>query len=170
MSAYLSVDTLFVECLVLVLRCILYLVVLCILLAISLIDAETMLIPDKLNLALLVCGILAVFFVPEVSLDSRLVGFFCISIPLLLFSLVIPGSFGGGDIKLMAAAGFLLGWQGIFLAAILGLSVGGVYGVYLIVTGKKRASEHFALGPSLCIGIALAMLLGSTLMRSAMLL
>ena len=161
MSSLLLTDIAFAECLLGALRLILCFTVLGLLLAISLIDADTMLIPNKLNAALLACGVLAVFLVPEVTIASRLIGLCCISVPLLLFSLMIPGSFGGGDIKLMAAAGLLLGWQSVLLAAVIGLGTGGVYGACLVVSGKKRSQDHFALGPSLCLGIAVALLCGS---------
>ena len=164
MTSLILTDAVFVGYLTVVLRYLLYFLVLCLLLVISLTDAETMLIPDGLNVALLACGILAVFVVPEVAMTSRLIGLFCISLPLLVFSLVVPGSFGGGDMKLMAAAGFLLGWQGTITAAAIGLCVGGVYGIYLLATGRKRVREHFALGPSLCAGIAVALLLGDAML------
>jgi len=163
MSSFVFIDTVFAESLIAALRGMLCLVVLCLLLAITMIDAKTMLIPNGLNAALLACGVLAIFLVPEPTITSRLVGLFCISVPLLVFSLIVPGSFGGGDVKLMAAAGFLLGWQGVLTASVIGLGIGGVYGVYLMVSGKKRASEHFALGPSLCVGIAVALLFGDAI-------
>jgi leader peptidase (prepilin peptidase)/N-methyltransferase len=139
------------------LAAILYFIVLCILLVIAGIDADTMIIPDGLNIALLVCGILAIFVAPELSIISRVIGLFCISVPLLVITLIIPNAFGGGDVKLMAAAGFLLGWQGAVVALFIGVVIGGAYGVYLMSSKKKGAKEHFAFGPSLCIGITAAL-------------
>jgi leader peptidase (prepilin peptidase)/N-methyltransferase len=135
----------------------LHLIALSILLAITIIDAKTMTIPDGLNLALLVCGIAAVFIVEGVSPADRFIGLLCVSAPLLLITILVPQSFGGGDVKLMAAAGFLLGWQLILLAACVGTCIGAIYGAYLLLSKKKTKSEHFAFGPALCAGIALAM-------------
>jgi len=164
MTFLILTDAVFTAYLTVVLKCVLYVAVLCLLLIISLTDAETMLIPDGLNVALLACGVFAVFIVPEVAMTSRIIGLFCISLPLLVFSLVVPGSFGGGDMKLMAAAGFLLGWQSAITAAAIGLCIGGAYGIYLLATGRKRTHEHFALGPSLCAGIAVALLFGDAML------
>ena len=75
-----------------------------ILLSVALIDAETQLIPDRLNLALAVCGVVGTLLSPAGWLP-HLIGAFCVSVPMLLLCLVIDGAFGGGDIKLMAAAG-----------------------------------------------------------------
>lgn len=73
-----------------------------ILLSVSLIDAETQTIPDRLNLALAVCGAVSVLLSPADWLP-HVIGAFCVSVPMFLLCLVIDGAFGGGDIKLMAA-------------------------------------------------------------------
>ena len=102
-----------------------------ILLSVALIDAETQLIPDRLNLALAVCGVLGTLLSPAGWLP-HLIGAFCVSVPMLLLCLVIDGAFGGGDIKLMAAAGLFLGWQNTLLAMFLGILGGGLYGIWLL--------------------------------------
>lgn len=140
-----------------VVAAVLYFLVLCILLVITCIDADTMEIPDGLNIALLVCGILAIFVAPSIGVVSHIIGFFCVSVPLFVITLIIPNAFGGGDVKLMAAAGFLLGWQAAIVALFIGVVIGGVYGIFLLSSKKKGAKEHFAFGPSLCAGITLAL-------------
>jgi leader peptidase (prepilin peptidase)/N-methyltransferase len=145
------------------LAAVLYFLALCVLLVVTRIDAETMEIPDGLNIALLVCGILTIFVAPEVSLVGRFIGLFCISVPLLVITLIIPNAFGGGDVKLMAAAGFLLGWQGALVATFIGILIGGAWGVYLLASGKKGAKGHFAFGPALCAGITVALFFGNPL-------
>jgi leader peptidase (prepilin peptidase)/N-methyltransferase len=146
-----------------VLAAVLYFAVLCILLVITRIDAETMEIPNGLVIALLVCGVLAVFVAPEVSLLSRVIGLFCVSVPLLVITIIIPNAFGGGDVKLMAAAGFLLGWQNVLVALFIGILIGGGWGIYLMASKRKGAKEHFAFGPTLCIGISTALFFGERL-------
>ena len=136
-----------------------------ILTAISLIDAETQIIPDRLNLALGLCAILMLLLVPEITPVQRLFGAVCISGPMLLLCLVIPGAFGGGDIKLMAAAGLLLGWQNTLVAAFLGVLGGGVYGAWLLAAKKAERKDHFAFGPFLCVGIGAAMLFGDAILH-----
>jgi leader peptidase (prepilin peptidase)/N-methyltransferase len=142
----------------------LHLIALSILLVITIIDAKTMTIPNGLNLALLICGIAAAFIVEGIPLADRFIGLLCVSAPLLLITILVPQSFGGGDVKLMAAAGFLLGWQLILLAACVGTCIGAVYGIYLLLSKKKSKSEHFAFGPALCTGIALAMFFGPSVL------
>lgn len=134
-----------------------------ILIAISLIDLDTMTIPNGLLIAMIVPAAAAVFAFPETGILSRLIGFFAVSLPLLLLTLCIRGSFGGGDIKLMAVGGFLLGWKNTILAGFIGILLGGIAAVILLVSRKKGRKEHMAFGPYLAVGIFVALLYGDRL-------
>jgi leader peptidase (prepilin peptidase)/N-methyltransferase len=119
-------------------------------------DYKTGKIPDLLSLALLVCGIVALVVYDQPDLRARLIGLVAISGPLLLITLAKPRAIGGGDVKLMAAAGFLLGWKAVLVAFGLGVVLAGVYAVYLLASKKKKRNEHFPFGPALCVGIAVS--------------
>lgn len=112
---------------------------------------------------ILALGICAIFVFPEISLPARLIGFAAVSFPLLLLALLVPGGFGGGNIKLMAACGFFLGWKLILLSALLGIVAGGVYGVYLLLIRHKSGKTQFAFGPFLCFATALCVFFGDKL-------
>ncbi|MEL7661670.1 prepilin peptidase [Acetobacterium wieringae] len=129
-----------------------------ILICITMIDFDTMTIPNGLIIALMAPALLSFFVFPQVGLLSRVIGIFIISLPMLALALFIPDAFGGGDIKLMAVAGFMLGWGNTLLAAFIGIVLGGVVAVYLLV--KKTADKHMAFGPYLSIGIMTALLFG----------
>lgn len=59
-------------------------------------------------------------------------------------------AFGGGDIKLMAAAGLFMGYKNVILAFFLGCILGAVIHVIRMkVSGKQRV---LAFGPYLCAG------------------
>ena len=135
-----------------------------ILLSVSLIDAETQTIPDRLNLAMAVCGAVSVLLSPADWLP-HIIGALCVSVPMFLLCLVIDGAFGGGDIKLMAAAGLFLGWQNTLLAMFFGIVFGGMYGIYLLAAKKAGKKDHFAFGPFLCAGIVIAMLFGGPVLE-----
>ncbi len=123
---------------------------------ISFIDWDTMEIPPVLNIMILVLGIISIFTMGGPSILERVIGLFCISLPLYLIILVIPEGFGGGDIKMMFAAGFFLGWKGTLVAFCIGAILGGIYGVYMLAVRKSGGKEHFAFGPFLALGIAIA--------------
>lgn len=124
-----------------------------VLVMITVIDAYTQTIPPVLNIILGVLGLVSILTMPGISVAERVIGFFCISVPMFLIVLLVPGGFGGGDIKMMAASGILLGWKGNLAAFFIGLIIGGVYGAFLLISGKKGRKEHFAFGPCLSIGI-----------------
>ena len=72
-------------------------------------------------------------------------------------------SLGGGDVKLMIAAGFLLGWKMIVSGFFMGAIVGGAVGITVMLRKKKGGKEHIPFGPSLCVGMYLAVMFGTQL-------
>ena len=69
---------------------------------------------------------------------------------------------GGGDVKLMAAAGLMLGWKHILLAMMIGCILGSIIHVLRMLLDKKKKKEHvLAFGPYLAIGIYLTILFGN---------
>lgn len=133
------------------------------LLVLSLIDWRTYEIPLSINLFLAALGVIATVLEPE-QLVSHLIGAVCVSGVLELISLVSGGrAIGGGDIKLMAACGLLLGWQRIVLAFFLGCILGSV--IHTVRMKVSHAGHVLAMGPYLAAGIFLAALWGETWIR-----
>jgi len=135
----------------------------CILLTVALIDADTQEIPDVLVIALSVIAVCSAVFTRDIPLLHRIVGIFAVSVPMLLINLIRKTSFGGGDIKLCASGGFLLGWQHMLTGGFLALLAGGAFGVFLLVSKKKERRDHFAFGPFLAAGMYVALLFGDML-------
>ena len=119
-------------------------------------DWKTMRIPNRLNAAVFVTGLCAFFTVPGPGVPERVLGMFVVSVPMLLAALLVPGGFGGGDIKLMAAGGLFLGWEGNVLAAALGIFAGGIWGLYLLLFKRADRRDVFPFGPCLCGGMLAA--------------
>ncbi|MEG0272607.1 MAG: prepilin peptidase [Hydrogenoanaerobacterium sp.] len=128
--------------------------------AVALIDYDTMTIPNGLTLALLLPACASVFVFAQVPFFARCIGAVAVSLPMLLINCLVAQSFGGGDIKLMAVCGFMLGWQGALLAGFVALLLGGTHGIILLLRSRKNRKAHFAFGPYLCIGIFISMLYG----------
>ncbi|MEG1426556.1 MAG: prepilin peptidase [Oscillospiraceae bacterium] len=133
--------------------------------AVFFIDKDTMEIPNGLSISIAILGILSIFLFPEVSLLDRGIGVLCVSVPFFLLTLAIDGAFGGGDMKLMAAAGLFLGWKLTLVALFISLITGGGYGAYLLLTKKKGRKDHFAFGPFLCTGIMLSWFFGTSILN-----
>lgn len=128
------------------------------LIVLSVIDFRTYEIPFGINVFILMLGLI------HIVLDYHnwaeyVIGLFAISIPLELILLLSKGrAIGGGDVKLMAAAGLLLGWKNIILAMILGSILGSV--IHTIRMKVSDAERVLALGPYLAMGIFFAALWG----------
>lgn len=140
---------------------------LCFLVLVTFIDADTMEIPNSLSIWIAALGLLSFAFGPTAHLPwyDHLIGAVCISIPMLILAFAVAGSFGLGDVKLMAAAGLFLGWQLALVATFIGILGGGIYGMYALATKKLGRKEHFAFGPALCAGIALSIFVGTYLIN-----
>lgn len=92
-------------------------------------------------------------------LVTHIVGFVIVSGVMLIILLITKGrGIGGGDVKLMAAAGLFLGWKMIILSLFLGCIVGTV--VHLIRMKVSGAGRKLAMGPYLALGIAFNALFG----------
>lgn len=137
--------------------------VLVILTVIAVSDMETLRIPNRLTALLLLTVLLSVPAEPEITLVSRFIGSLAVSLPMYLMTVFMPDSFGGGDVKLVAVGGLLLGTPRIVTAAFLAVLSGGSYAVWLLASGRARRGEQIAFGPFLCAGIAISMLYGGRL-------
>jgi leader peptidase (prepilin peptidase)/N-methyltransferase len=140
---------------------ILYCLLMSALLVLSVIDWRTYEIPVGINIFILCLGILQVI-TDYKGWMNYLAGFLCVSILLELILLISRGrAIGGGDVKLMAAAGLLLGWKRIILAFFLGCIIGSV--IHLLRMKLSGADRVLAMGPYLSLGIAIAALWGDAL-------
>jgi len=128
-------------------------------------DIKTFEIPNEYVLWIAILGIIAIFVFPEIRWTNRVAGIFCVSLILLLITVIVPGSFGGGDIKLMAACGAFLGGERCLIAFGIAVMLGGIWGIVLLISGKKKAKESIAFGPFLCVGSAISFLCGEALIR-----
>ena len=136
---------------------ILVFVIIMIFVAISFIDLETMTIPDGLLIAFFIITMFMCFLHPEVAILDRIIGFFSISVFMIIVNRIVADSFGGGDIKFIAVAGLLLGYKATLLAAFISIILAGMYASYLLITKKAKTGAHIAFGPYLAIGILLSL-------------
>lgn len=72
---------------------------------------------------------------------------------LVLITILSPGAFGGGDIKLMAAVGSLLGPVKSLYSLTAAIILCGIYILAGMVNGKIKRNSVVAFGTFLCAGI-----------------
>lgn len=137
---------------------IVYCIMVSLLLIISIIDYHFKRIPDKFNLALLFLGIIYAC-IDYKNFASHLNGFFCVVFFFIfLFFISHRMCMGGGDVKLLAACGCILGGEMIFM----GFYMGCVFALLCeVLSGNvKKQKKEIAMGPYFTMGILLSILRG----------
>lgn len=131
------------------------------LLTLSVIDFRTYEIPVGINYFILILGLVRVI-TDYHNWADYLIGFLCVSVFLYVIYLVTHGrGIGGGDVKLMAVCGLLLGWQLVILAFLLGCIIGSI--CHIIRMRISDADHVLAMGPYLSIGVMIAALWGNSM-------
>lgn len=149
---------------------IIYTLSISVLIVVSVIDYRTYTIPGILNKSLLVLSFIAViikYFGTDRStsiLLDHIIGFFAISTFLaIIFYLTNGRGIGGGDVKLMASAGLLLGWKLVILSFILGAVFAAV--IHILKMRLMNAENTLAFGPYLSAGIVVSLLFGNDIIN-----
>jgi leader peptidase (prepilin peptidase)/N-methyltransferase len=126
-------------------------------------DIAYMIIPDKV---LLFFG--AVFIVERIiiplqpwwdSLLGAAIAFFL----LLLIAIISKGGMGGGDIKLFALIGFVLGTKLVLLAFFLSTLFGAIIGIMGLAFKIFKKKEPIPFGPYIVAGSLTSYFYGSTI-------
>lgn len=137
-----------------------------ILISLTMIDADTQLLPDSMTLPLLWLGLIVNYFELIVPLGSALWGAIWGYMSLWLvywgFKLLTgKEGMGYGDFKLLGALGAWLGWQMLPLIILLSSVVGAVLGIAMIVIKGKDKSVPIPFGPYLAIAGWIALMWGT---------
>ncbi|GGL40907.1 prepilin peptidase [Sporolactobacillus putidus] len=127
-------------------------------------DLTEMMIPDKI---LLFFFILFAFFriiFPLAPWWDAPAGAASGFIVLLLIALVSRGGMGGGDVKLFAVMGLLVGVKIVLLGFFLSTFIGAVIGVAGLLTGMIRRRQPVPFVPFIVLGMLAAYFFGDRLM------
>ena len=136
-----------------------YCAVALVLIAITLIDLEHGVIPDKL---LLIFGIVSLLFIlltnPATLVQHLLTGIVSLLFFLLIFLITRGRGIGFGDVKYAFFIGFFLSVSQAIIAFYTAFLTGALISIILIMVGKKRIKGTIAFGPFLSLGVLVAML------------
>ncbi|GAB1231574.1 A24 family peptidase [Ferrigenium sp. UT4] len=141
------------------------------LIALTVIDFDTQLLPDSITLPLLWLGLLLNLNSAFASLSDAVIG--AVAGYLVLWSVywlfkLVTGKegMGYGDFKLLAALGAWLGWSLLPLVILLSSLVGAMVGIALIVLAKRGRNIPIPFGPYLAGGGLIALFWGQALTQS----
>lgn len=123
---------------------------------ISYIDWKEKRIPNKWIWGIAACAGIQMCFLGKEEIVLRLAGMGSGIMLFFLILMIVPGAFGGGDIKLSAANGLYLGlvpWLRSFAIAVMAAAI---YILYMACRQQKIRGEEIAFGPFLCVGAVLS--------------
>lgn len=135
------------------------------LVALTVIDFNTQLLPDSITYPLLWAGLLinlfGIFTDQTSSLLGAVFGYLSLWSVFILFKLVTgKEGMGHGDFKLLAALGAWVGWQTLPLIIVLSSVVGAIIGVFLIRFRNHEQGTPMPFGPFLATAGWIALLWG----------
>ena len=130
---------------------------------ITVIDIEHQIIPDVITLPGIVLGLAAgsytIGYIDSFSGCLLGGGLF------YLLAVLSNGGMGGGDIKYIAAAGALVGWQKVLLIIFIGAFLGSFMGLLQIVVQKKSRKSLIPFGPFLAAATLITLFYGNLLIK-----
>ncbi|WP_168397786.1 prepilin peptidase [Acinetobacter indicus] len=139
-----------------------------VLIALTFIDFDTQLLPDRYTLPLAALGLgvnsYALYTSASSAIWGYIIGFLCLWVVYYLFKLVTgKEGMGYGDFKLLAALGAWMGPLMLPLIVLLSSLVGAIIGIILLKIRKEN--QPFAFGPYIAIAGWIAFLWGDAIMK-----
>ncbi len=138
------------------LEALIYYVFVAALLVVAYIDLDHRIIPDTITLPGIPLAFLATFLLSGITWRDALLGLLAGGGSLYIVAVVYrlltrKEGMGGGDIKLLAMIGALVGWKGVLFTIFLASGVGSVTGALIMVRSKKNMKMAIPFGPFLSI-------------------
>jgi leader peptidase (prepilin peptidase) / N-methyltransferase len=140
------------------------------LMVITFIDLDHRIIPDTISLPGIPFFFLAAFAIPTVTWRASALGIAAGGGSLFAVAWVyqlVTGrqGMGGGDIKLLAMIGAMVGWQGILFTLFAASAIGTVVGILVMILSGKNMKLAIPFGPFLAMGAVTYVFFGSALIR-----
>jgi len=128
------------------------LLLLSLLIIITVSDIKYMLIPNKILLFFSFVFLLVHWINPLTtwsdSIFGAVIGFFL----LFLISFISKGGMGGGDIKLFALLGFIMGVKSVLFIFFFSSLFGSLFGLFMMAIGKLKRKTAIPFGPFIALG------------------
>ena len=138
--------------------------------AVTFIDLDHRIIPNVITLPGIPIGFLAGLALPSLTVKDSILGLIVGAGSLYLTAvgyrlLTRREGMGGGDIKLMAMVGTLIGLKGVLFTIFIGSALGTAVGVMLMMHARKDMKMAIAFGPFLAIGAIAYVFLGGEVIK-----
>lgn len=141
-----------------------------VLICIFFIDLEHMLIFNRFTISIAVLGIIMMFFDNNTTIIDHIIGGVsgAVLFVALYFGAILvlkKEGFGWGDVKLVAAAGLMLGWQRLILAMLIASVLGCIVLVIIKLVNKDEDGKEYPFAPFIVVGMMTSLLFGSPIIN-----
>lgn len=135
---------------------------------VTLIDIDHRIIPDAISLPGIPIFFLASLALPGMTVKESVLGILIgggslYAIALAYSVIQKADGMGGGDIKLLAMIGALVGWKGVLFTLFASSALGTVTGIGLMIANGKTMKMAVPFGPFLSAGAVVYIFFGSRL-------
>lgn len=121
---------------------------------VSYLDYRFRIIPDWVHLVIIAIGFI------NIDVVRSFIGLVISPLPFLIMALINKGSIGGGDIKLIGATGFVIGYAKTSIAYMIAMALAILF-CNLYYLGKRKVKEQsFPFAPFFQIGCIVVMVTG----------
>lgn len=132
------------------------------------IDFDHMILPDEFTLSGIVIGLVGAALNPERTFWPALIGVligggFLWAMAYIYYLFTKQDGMGGGDIKLLAWIGAVLGWKAVPFVIMSSAIVGSIVGLILARKQKNGLKSAIPFGPYLALGAVLYIFGGQTI-------
>src|SRR5437764_316267 len=146
-----------------------YLVFFAALVAITFIDLELYIIPNRVLYPTIFISIPLLVLAAAAqsewgNLERAVIGAVVAWVFFLVLHLVSPRGMGFGDVRLSFLLGLFLGWldlRHVFLGVFFGFLLGSIVGIALMILRRRGRKDHILFAPLLAVGAIVAVLAGS---------
>ncbi|MGF7532385.1 A24 family peptidase [Bacillus mexicanus] len=139
------------------------LVFISLLIIVAVTDIHYMLIPNRILVFFLPLLAAARLISPLDSWYAGLLGAAAGFLSLAFIAAITRGGIGGGDIKLFAVIGFMLGVKVLAAAFFFSVLIGALYGAAAALTGRLAKRQPLPFAPAIAAGSTLAYLYGDAI-------
>ena len=152
----------------LTLEALIYYVFVSALIVITFIDIDHQIIPDIITLPGIPLFFIAGFALSNITYMDSIIGIFAgggsLFVVAWIYHLVTKKEgMGGGDIKLLAMIGAVIGWQGVLFTIFVASAVGTISGILVMLKARKSMKLAIPFGPFLAIGAIAYIFIGPQL-------
>ena len=140
------------------------------LIVITVIDLYHQIIPDVISLPGIGVGLIASLILPQITFFNSLIGVLLGGGSLFIVGTLYQWFFkregmGGGDVKLLAMIGAVLGWKAVILTILLSSLIGSITGIIIMVLKGKDFKYAIPFGPFLSLGAVISLFYGEEIIR-----